>query len=115
MPAKYGWEFWINDNGRIREFIVGHENEELAKLIIQTRYPKLTFLNFVSKQRIPWAVIEMLKLDGGTGTEFAAVGEPGNTLTPQGYDTDASVPPARSPSSPPPTRPKKSSLLRRHR
>jgi hypothetical protein len=29
---KQGWQFWCNDNGRIRQFMVGHEDEQTARL-----------------------------------------------------------------------------------
>ncbi len=91
MSAKYGWEFWLNDNGTIRSFVDGHESEDTAKRVVQSRYPHLTDLNFVSKQLIPWPVIEMLGLSGGEGMEWVPV-EPKDTLQPRAYDQGANVP-----------------------
>ena len=70
---KEGWQFWCNHNGRIRQFIVGHENEETAKGAIQTYDPTINNLNFVSKSRVSWELIEQLDLNG-RGTEFVPVG-----------------------------------------
>jgi hypothetical protein len=61
---KQGWQFWCNDNGRIRQFMVGHEDEQTARLAVQTHDPHLTDLNFVSKSRLPWNVVELLNLVG---------------------------------------------------
>jgi hypothetical protein len=91
MSVKYGWEFWINHNGRIRQFIVAHENEETARGIVETLDPNVTGLNFVSKQHMPWNVIEMLGLAEGAALEFQAVPEPRNALPIQGYDQGALV------------------------
>jgi hypothetical protein len=62
--AKEGWEFYCDDNGRTRRFMVGEENEETAKRAVQTFAPELTDLNFVSKSRVSWHLIEQLGLIG---------------------------------------------------
>jgi hypothetical protein len=92
MPAKSGWEFWIDDNGRVRQFIVGDGNEATARTIIQSCDPNLTNLNVVSKRRIRWDLIKWLGLDGGNGMEFVPR-ERGNTLRLEGHDQGALVGP----------------------
>jgi hypothetical protein len=32
MSEKFGWIFWIDHNGTVRNFTVGVENEDAAKL-----------------------------------------------------------------------------------
>jgi hypothetical protein len=72
MEDKHGWQFWYNDNGRIRQFMVGHENEETAKRAIQTHDPNLTDLNCVTSSRVSWDLIALLGLVG-TGIEWNPV------------------------------------------
>jgi hypothetical protein len=76
-----GWRFWCDHNGRIRNFVVGHRDEETARRAIQTFEPAITDLNFVSKARVPWSLIRMFGFGcrRGTGIEFRAV--PGQHLS----------------------------------
>jgi hypothetical protein len=82
---KMGWIFWVDHNGTIRNFTVGVENEDAAKLAIQGRYPDVTFLNFVSKQLAPWHLIEFLGLAEGKAMEWVPA-NPRDTITPIGSD-----------------------------
>jgi hypothetical protein len=92
MSDRPGWIFYIEQNGRVRNFTVGEENEDAAKLIIQREYPDVNFLDFVSKQRAPADLIKKLGLTGGKGMEWTAV-NPRDAITPQGVNIDSSYDP----------------------
>ncbi len=81
MSDEPGWIFWIaQHDGRIRNFTVGEENEDAAKLAIQTADPSVTFLNFVSKLRAPADLIKKLKLTGPLQWAVATLRRPPVTL-----------------------------------
>jgi hypothetical protein len=94
LVIQPGWMFWIEHSGRVRYFTVGVENEDAAKLTIQTQFPDVNFLNFISKQRAPADLIKMLGLTGGKGMEWAA-GNPRDAITPQGVDIGSDYDPLR--------------------
>jgi hypothetical protein len=68
--SKQGWRFWCDHDGRIRDFVVGHQDEEAAKRAVQTYDPSITDLCFVSKSRVPWSLIRMFRLTGGGVREW---------------------------------------------
>jgi hypothetical protein len=78
-----GWAFWVNNEGRFRSFTVGAENEDAAKLAIQTEHPSINFLNFESKELVGADIINFLTIGGGKLIEWVPV-EKGDTLTPRG-------------------------------
>jgi hypothetical protein len=93
MPNP-GWIFYIEQNGRVRNFTVGEENEDAAKLAIQAQFPDVNFLNFISKQRADADLIEKLGLTGGKGMEWTA-GNPRDAIKPQGVDIGSDYDPVR--------------------
>jgi hypothetical protein len=94
MSEQPGWIFWIEHDGRVRNFTVGEENEDAAKLAIQRDYPDVTFLNFVSKQRAPAELVKFLRLTGGRTIEWNPA-NPRDTLSPRGVDIGNSYDPLR--------------------
>ena len=94
MSDKPGWIFYIDQNGRVRNFTVGEEDEEAAKLLIQEQFPDLNFLNFVSKQRAPAELIKKLGLTGGGSMEWVAA-NPKDDIKPQGTDIGSNYDPLR--------------------
>lgn len=89
--SKFGWIFWVDDNGTIRNFTVGKENEDAAKLQVQNTY-NLNFLNFVSKQLAPWDLIEKLGLADGRAMEWVTA-DPNETIRPSGSDIGKTLKP----------------------
>jgi hypothetical protein len=70
MAKGDGHSFYVVDNGQIRNFMVGEEDEETAKLILQSQFPHINFLDFVAKELVGGEVIKMLGLTGGKGCEW---------------------------------------------
>jgi hypothetical protein len=68
--GKEGWRFWCDHDGRIRDFVVGHQDEEAARRAVQTYDPSITDLCFVSKARVPWSLIRMFGVAGGGVREW---------------------------------------------
>jgi len=68
--GEEGWLFSCDHDGRIRDFVVGHQNEETARCAVQTSDPTITDLCFVSKKRVPWSLIRMFGLAGGGAWEW---------------------------------------------
>jgi hypothetical protein len=68
--GEEGWRFWCDHDGRIRDFVVGHQDEETARRAVQTYDPTVTDLDFVSKERVPWSLIRMFGLAGGGAREW---------------------------------------------
>ncbi len=91
MSDQPGWIFYFEHEGRIRNFIVGEENEDAAKLAIQRDHPGITFLSFVSHQRAPAELIRFLGLAGGKTMEWVPA-SPGELLSPRGSDIGKGVP-----------------------
>jgi hypothetical protein len=79
-----GWQFWVDHNGRIRQFMVGHPDEETARRAVQTYDPTITDLNFVSKAHLPGDLIARLGL-AGKGVEWNPV-DPASTFQIGGMD-----------------------------
>jgi hypothetical protein len=94
MTDEPGWIFYFRDGDGYRNFTVGVENEDAAKLAIQTEFPHVKFLNFVTKQRAPADLIEILKLSGGKIMEWVSA-DPKQPLQPQGVDIDSDYDPLR--------------------
>jgi hypothetical protein len=88
MTIEPGWIFWVENDGRIRNFIVGEENEDAAKLAIQREHLDINFLNFISKQRAPAELIKFLKLTGGKVMEWVPA-HPGDTISPSGVNIES--------------------------
>jgi hypothetical protein len=82
-----GWSFYVNDRGRFRNFMIGEENEETAKLILQSQFPHINFLNFETKERVRADVIKMLGLTDGKGCEWS-MGDPKESMRPRGVAMD---------------------------
>ena len=54
-----GIEFWVNNKGRVRLFIVAQADKQRAQALLCTRLPNVEFTTW---QRLPSGVITMLKM-----------------------------------------------------
>jgi hypothetical protein len=72
MPQLSGWEFSVEDGGRIRRFIVAEPDRAAAKALLQSKLPSAKFLRYL---KIPASVISFFKMKrGGIIELFAAPG-----------------------------------------
>jgi hypothetical protein len=88
MDTGDGWSFYINDGGKIRNFMIGEQDQTKAQLILQAQFPHINFLDFVSKERIKAELVDMLGLTGGKGVEWAML-EPREPMKSRGVDIDS--------------------------
>ena len=89
-----GWIFYSGEPGNYRHFTVGVEDEETAKLAVQTEHPDINILNFVGKYRADADLIKFLGLEGGKVMEWKPT-EPGQEIAPRGSDIDSDYDPLR--------------------
>jgi hypothetical protein len=78
---KNGWDFWVNDQGKVRMLRVAEPNEETALGIVLRAFPTVEPL---SKQLLPGSVVSMLKLPAGRGEELI-LAEPKEAMRPGGF------------------------------
>jgi hypothetical protein len=89
-----GWIFYTREGDEYRNFTVGEDNEDAAKLAVQTQFPNINFLDFVTKQRADANLINFLGLEGGKIMEWRSV-ERKDKVEPRGTDIDSDYDPLR--------------------
>lgn len=89
-----GWIFYTRHGDGYRNFTVGEDNEDTAKLAVQTQFPDINFLNFATKQRADTELIKLLGLEGGKIMEWRSV-ERKDKIEPRGTDIDSDYDPLR--------------------
>ena len=69
MEASGGIEFWVNDKGRVRLFIIAESDKSKAQALLRER---LRGVAFTTWQPLPSGVITMLKMHIGEVLEWSS-------------------------------------------
>jgi hypothetical protein len=59
MESSGGWQFWLEDNGRLRQFIVAEPDEIKARQCLRKQQPKGSIL---SRKIVPENIVQILKM-----------------------------------------------------
>jgi hypothetical protein len=70
MESSGGWQFWLEDSGRVRQFLVAEPDEIKARECLRKKQPTGKIL---SRKIVPETVIQLLQIDPGELCEWAAV------------------------------------------
>ncbi len=70
MDASGGIEFWVNDRGRVRLFVVAESNMTKAQGLLRER---LRGVEYTTWQPLPSGVIAMLKMRTGDVLEWSVL------------------------------------------
>jgi hypothetical protein len=70
MESSSGWQFWLEDGGCVRQFMVAEPNEFKARECLRKKLSKGRIL---SRQIVPETVIQILQMKPGELCEWAAV------------------------------------------
>jgi hypothetical protein len=68
METSGGMEFWVNDKGRVRLFIIAESNKGNAQALLRDRLPGIEFTTW---QPLPGGVITLLKMHAGEILEWS--------------------------------------------
>ena len=69
MEKSSGMEFWVNEKGRVRLFIIAESNKSKAQALLRDRLPSVEFTTW---QPVPSGVITMLKMHTGEILEWSS-------------------------------------------
>jgi hypothetical protein len=69
MESSGGWQFWLEDGGCVRQFMVAEPDEIKARQLLRKNQPKG---NILSRKIVPENVIEILKMKPGDLCEWVA-------------------------------------------
>jgi hypothetical protein len=69
MESSGGWQFWLEDGGCVRQFMVAEPDEIKARQLLRETQPKG---NILSRKIVPENVIEILKMKPGELCEWVA-------------------------------------------
>jgi hypothetical protein len=69
MESSGGWQFWLEDGGCVRQFMVAEPDEIKARQLLRKKQPKG---NILSRKIVPENVIEILKMKPGELCEWVA-------------------------------------------
>jgi hypothetical protein len=67
MESSGGWQFWLEDNGFVRQFMVAEPDEIKARERLRKEHPKG---NILSRKIVPENVIQILKMKPGVLCEW---------------------------------------------
>jgi len=81
MENSGGWQFWIEDNGFVRQFIAAEPDEIKARGRLRKEQPQG---NILSRKIVPENVIHILKMKPGELCEWVASTQ---NITPVGTPT----------------------------
>jgi hypothetical protein len=70
MESSGGWQFWLEDGGCVRQFMVAEPDEIKARECLRKQQPKG---NILSRKIVPENVIQILKMKPGELCEWAAI------------------------------------------
>jgi hypothetical protein len=62
MGSSGGWQFWLEDSGCVRQFMVAEPDEIKARECLRKKQPKGKIL---SRKIVPETVIQVLKMNPG--------------------------------------------------
>ena len=69
MESSGGWQFWLEDSGCVRQFMVAEPDEIKARQRLRTKQTKG---NILSRKIVPENVIRILKMKPGELCEWVA-------------------------------------------
>ena len=69
MESSGGWQFWLEDSGCLRQFMVAEPDEIKARQCLRKNQPKGQIL---SRKIVPENVIQILKMKPGELCEWVA-------------------------------------------
>ena len=69
MESSGGWQFWLEDSGCVRQFMVAEPDEIKARGRLRKEQPKG---NILSRKIVPETVIQILKMKPGELCEWVA-------------------------------------------
>ena len=69
MESSGGWQFWLEDSGCVRQFMVAEPDEIKARERLRKEQPKG---NILSRKIVPENVIQILKMKPGELCEWVA-------------------------------------------
>ena len=69
MDSSGGWQFWLEDSGCVRQFMVAEPDEIKARECLRNKQPKGKIL---SRKIVPETVIRILKMKPGELCEWVA-------------------------------------------
>ena len=69
MESSGGWQFWLEDSGCVRQFMVAEPDEIKARERLRKKQPKG---NILSRKIVPENVIQILKMEPGELCEWVA-------------------------------------------
>jgi len=69
MESFGGWQFWVEDGDRVRQFVVAEPDEIKARQCLRKNQPKGQIL---SRKIVPENVIQILKMKPGELCEWVA-------------------------------------------
>ena len=82
MKSSGGWQFWLEDGGCVRQFMVAEPDEIKARDRLRKEQPKG---NILSRKIVPEDVIQILKMKPGELCEWVASIQ--SDITPAGTST----------------------------
>lgn len=81
MKHLDGWNYWVDDNGRIRLFMVAEADSAKAKGLVIEKYPQVSI---VSGHEVPASVFKMMEVSRSDIVEWVSR-DPKQELTPGGF------------------------------
>jgi hypothetical protein len=72
MEVSGGWQFWLEDHGRVRQFMVAEADEIKARKLLRGRLQNEKIL---SRKMVPQDIIQMLNMKPGEISEWVAAEE----------------------------------------
>ena len=69
MEVSGGWQFWLEDHGRVRQFMVAEADEIKARKLLRERLQNEKIL---SRKMVPRDIIQMLNMKPGELSEWVA-------------------------------------------
>ena len=67
MESSGGWQYWVEDSGCVRQFMVAEPDEIKARERLRKEQPKG---NILSRKIVPESVIQILKMKSGELCEW---------------------------------------------
>jgi hypothetical protein len=69
MESSGGWQFWLEDGGRVRQFMVAEPDEVKARQCLRKNQPQGKIL---SRKIVPENIIQILRMKPGELCEWVA-------------------------------------------
>jgi hypothetical protein len=80
MEVSGGWQFWLEDHGRVRQFMVAEADEIKARKVLRE---KLQDKKILSRKMVPRDIIQMLNMKPGELSEWVSADETSVVPTPR--------------------------------